>query len=245
MGKEIILGAERPLIGYQDERREIHLKREAEYTIPLESPTIELICGGCEEPLVVFYEISTPTKVDCPTCHHENNLMKCINCEAEWQKGDQGFMSIDVGYGSTVHDGLFVGPAYACSANCLVEAFKNDDFDAKGMFSDMIVEMVERQFEPVTELVDKLFRLAKEYFGSDTSKIQELERMARTATDKLPRVGTLSDEMLNDAYLEPFEYVLESFPPNLEDDDAWRMHADIFNVYMYVLKRLLPEEDGQ
>lgn len=131
MSKEILLGPDRPLIGYQDERREIHLGRNVELFIPLERPTLQLSCEDCDEHLVVFYELSTPTKVECPSCGHENSLMRCIKCKSEWQTGDQGFITLDVPDGSRVHDSFLEGPAYVCSAKCLVEAFQGDIFDAK------------------------------------------------------------------------------------------------------------------
>jgi hypothetical protein len=237
--KEIIMGAERPLIGFKDERREIHLASNIELMIPLERPTLQLDCQNCEEQLVVFYELSTPNKVECPGCGHENNLVKCINCSAEWQKGDQGFIELDIPYGSTVHDSLFDGPAYACSAKCLVEAFANDDFEARGMFADMVVEPVERKFGPVSELMDELFGLAREFFGEDASGIAELNRLVQAGTAKLPREGFISDALLSDAYVEPVEYVLKSFPREKD----YTQGVEIFNAYMHIMKKLLPPEE--
>lgn len=235
--KEIIMGAERPLIGFKDERREIHLASNIEMIIPLERPTLQLECQSCDVQLVVLYELSTPNNVECPGCGHENNLVKCVNCESEWQKGDQGFIELDIPYGSTIHDSLFDGPAYACSAKCLIEAFSKDDFEARGMFADMIVEPVERKSGPVTELMDEIFSLAKKYLADDPVKIAKLEAMEQAATAKLPQDGFLSDEILNEAYLEPVKYVLESFPP----ENDWTQHAEINNAYMYAMKKLLPE----
>ena len=131
MSKEIILGAERPLLGYQNERREIHLRRNIELSVPLEYPTLLCSCNNCQEQLVVFYELSTPHSVECPDCGHKNMLMKCIGCGDEWHEGNQAFIEMDVPYGSRVHDSFIDGPAYACSTECLLEAFRDDDFNAR------------------------------------------------------------------------------------------------------------------
>jgi len=231
------MGADRPLVGYKDERREIHLAEKVERIFPLERPTLELDCEQCEQDIVVYYELSTPHNVECPNCGHENCLMRCIHCKSEWQEGDQGFIEFDVPYGSTVHDSLFDGPAYACSSKCLVEAFRNDDFEAKNMFPRP--EVVPRTYAAVTGSLNELFGQAREYFGDEHAEIAKMDALVESGLEKLSRDDEITDEMLCEAYAEPIRFVLESFPR----ERNYTQSAEIFNTYMWIVKRLwTPEE---
>lgn len=238
--KEIIMGADRPLIGFKDERREIHLAEDVKVNIPLERPTLQIDCQNCEEQLVVFYELNTPSKVECPGCGHENNLVRCINCDAEQKPGDQGFIELDVPYGSTVHDSLFDGPAYACSAKCLVDAFSKDDFEAKGMFADMIVEPVERSFEPVAELMTNFFNAVKKGLGEDSVESARLDSLVRQSLDRLPKDNPITDEDINTAFDEPFSFIAEMGETYGE---AMREHS--FDEFMHMMKKLNLSVDNE
>jgi len=237
--KEIIMGADRPLIGYLDERREIHLADNVELSIPLEKPTLQVECQSCEEQLVVFYELSTPDRVECPACGHENNLVRCINCNAERQPGDQGFIELDVPYGSTVHDSFFDGPAYACSAKCLVEAFSKDDFEAKGMFADMIVEPVERSFEPVADLMTSFFNSVKKGLGEGSAESVQLDSLVRQSIERLPKDTQITDEDLTSAFDEPFSLLAEMIEKHGE-----ALRNQTFGEYIHMMKKLNLDDES-
>ncbi len=98
-----------------------------------------LDCEQCEEEMKVDYKGAPPNSVTCPSCSSEIVIYKCLNCRARYEEGDQGFITLDVPYGSTVWDNMY-GPAYACSSKCLVEAFKNDSLNCKGMLKGMLRE---------------------------------------------------------------------------------------------------------
>jgi hypothetical protein len=222
--QEIILGADRPLIGYQDERREIHLARNVELTIPQAKPTLPLECGNCEAHIVVFYELSTPNTVECPACGTENNLMVCINCEREHQEGDQAFIALDVPYGSTVHDSLFDGPAYACSANCLVEAFKEDRFDAKGMWPTR--QKLEYSPEFARSSVEEFGKLICSLYPLDSPETPQVNQIISAFNENLT-ADRVTESTLVLAITEMYDVLIQKYPVGSQDPAVSAVHDQL------------------
>lgn len=96
--------------------------------------TVEVYCESCTKTLVVGFTTTQPDSINCP-CSAKILLYKCLNCGVghDREAWDQAFLELFVPYGSTVWDSKYYGPAYLCSTRCLLEAFKNDSFDAKNM----------------------------------------------------------------------------------------------------------------
>lgn len=91
-------------------------------------------CDHCHREIKVDYYWAPPKSFSCPFCEQEVVIYKCLHCGVHFEEGDQGFLVVDVPYGSSVWDCMY-GPAYFCSSAHMVEAFKNDEFQAKAMFA--------------------------------------------------------------------------------------------------------------